>query len=42
MYDDFYYKVLQVKIISVLSFAEHAHQLLVDYIRDELKQPVTA
>ena len=34
MYDDFYDKVLQVKDIGALSFAEKEHRLLVDYTRD--------
>ena len=31
-YDDFFGMVIKVKYISVLSFAEHVQQLLVEYI----------
>jgi hypothetical protein len=38
-YDLFYKQTLKVNNIAILSFAEHAQALLVDYIRNELKQP---
>jgi hypothetical protein len=41
-YDDFYSLALQVIAINVLSFAEHAQALLVNYIRYELNQPRAA
>ena len=41
-YDNFYAQVLKVKDIAVLTFAELAQRLLVDYIRDVLLQPEAA
>ena len=41
-YDNFFAQVLKVKDIAVLTFAELAQRLLVDYIRDVLLQPEAA
>jgi hypothetical protein len=41
-YINFYSLALQVIAINVLSFAEHAQALLVNYISDELNQPRAA
>ncbi len=41
-YNLFYKQTLKAKNIAILSFAEHAQALLVDYIRNELKQPGAA
>ncbi len=42
MYDLFYKETFKVKNIAILSFAKHAQTLLVDYIRNVLKQPGAA
>jgi len=41
-YDNFYAQVLKVKDIAILTFAELAQSLLVDYIRNVLLQPEAA
>ena len=41
-YDIFFAKVLKVKDIAILTFADLAQRLLVDYIRDVLLQPEAA
>jgi hypothetical protein len=41
-HDNFFEKVLKVKDLSVLTFADLVQRLLVDYIRDVLLQPEAA
>ena len=41
-YDIFFEKVLKVKDVAVLTFADLVQRLLVDYIRDVLLQPEAA
>ena len=41
-YDDFYIQLVRVKDIATLPFAENAQQLLVNYIREDLGQPLAA
>jgi hypothetical protein len=41
-YDNFFEKVLKVKDVAVLTFADLVQRLLVDYIRDVLLQPEAA
>ncbi len=41
-YDIFFAKVLKVNDIAILTFADVAQRLLVDYIRDVLLQPEAA
>ncbi len=41
-YDNFFKKVLKVKDVVVLTFADLVQRLLVDYIRDVLLQPEAA
>jgi hypothetical protein len=41
-YDNFFEKVLKVKDVVVLTFADLVQRLLVDYIRDVLLQPEAA
>jgi hypothetical protein len=41
-YNLFNKQTLKVKNIAILSFAEHAQELLLDYISTELKQPGAA